>query len=112
MNQLGGRGSKISLYWIVAYQNSVTIFNSMELSVNVFEVLIISTLTVNYLKVAKEQNVLLISTETDKILSHKFHFWASPCHPTYRKTHRNVSLRLIVFVDSDVIRNEDIMMFV
>ena len=68
-------------------------------------------LTVNYLKVAKEQEVLLISTETDKILSNKFHFGASTFHPTYRRTHRNISLGLIVFVGSDVIRNENIMRF-
>lgn len=109
MNQLGVRGRKISVYWIAAHQNSVATLKSMETSVNVFEVLIINPLTVNYLKVAKEQEVLLISTETDKILSNKFHFWASTCHPTYRRRHRNVSLGLIVFVESGFIRNENIM---
>lgn len=75
MNQLGGGGSKITVHWIAVHQNSVTTFKSMETSVNVSEVLIINTLTVNYLKVAKEQELLIISTETDKILSNEFHFW-------------------------------------
>lgn len=74
--------------------------------------LIIKPLTVNYLKVAKKQEALLISTESEKILSNEFHFWASMYHPTYRRTHRNISLRLIVFVDSDVIRIENIMWYV
>jgi hypothetical protein len=69
VNQLGGRGNKISVYWIAAHQNSVTTFKSIATSVSVFEVLIINPLTVNYLIVAKEQEVLLISNETDKILS-------------------------------------------
>lgn len=93
MNKLEGGSSKINVYWIAtARQNSVTTFQSMATSVNVLEVLIINPLTANYLKVAKEQDVLLISTETDKILSNKFHFCASTCHPAYRRTHRNVSL--------------------